>query len=171
MKYIGSYHQERIWFIDAFERGSLYDNGPVYHNIPLILHVKDGLDSEIVRKVLDFLSKKNEILRTEMVTVDNVVYQEVHEEENIPLQVLAMEEELSTEKAVEQLIQMNNCAFADGIEGVLCKAVILKGTGQDSFLLITFHHSICDETSKQLFKKNLFLCMNNLRMGKSQCFV
>ena len=39
MKIEASYHQERLWFIDRFESGSLYESAPVYHNIPLILEL------------------------------------------------------------------------------------------------------------------------------------
>lgn len=27
MKYVASYHQEKVWFIDKFERGTLYEGG------------------------------------------------------------------------------------------------------------------------------------------------
>ena len=29
-----SYHQERLWFIDQFENGNVYESAPTYHNIP-----------------------------------------------------------------------------------------------------------------------------------------
>ena len=36
-----TYHQERLWFIDAFERGRIYPGPPTYHNIPVWLRI-DG---------------------------------------------------------------------------------------------------------------------------------
>ena len=34
MKYVASYHQEKVWFIDKFERGTLYEGGPSFTQKP-----------------------------------------------------------------------------------------------------------------------------------------
>ena len=137
MQYIGSYHQEPIWFIDAFERGSLYDHGPVYHNIPLILQVRSGLSPETVMKTLAFLVQENEILRTEIVTVDNAVFQDVKECGVIPLQIIDRSaEQLTEDEIVALLLEVNNSAFRVGISGTLCKAAMLNVNSGESYLLV-----------------------------------
>ncbi|PIK73572.1 hypothetical protein CS379_07670, partial [Methylobacterium frigidaeris] len=37
-------HQERLWFVDRFERGVLYPAGPTYYNMPAVARVAAGLD-------------------------------------------------------------------------------------------------------------------------------
>ena len=39
-----SYHQERLWFIDRFEKGTVYESNPTYHNMPFLMHCRGQLD-------------------------------------------------------------------------------------------------------------------------------
>ena len=50
MKIEASYHQERLWFIDQFESGNLYESSPIYHNIPLILEIAGTVDAKILEQ-------------------------------------------------------------------------------------------------------------------------
>ncbi|SEA06395.1 amino acid adenylation domain-containing protein/thioester reductase domain-containing protein [Pseudobutyrivibrio sp. ACV-2] len=167
MKYVGSYHQERIWFIDAFERGSLYEGGPVYHNIPLILYAKDGFDKRTVRATLDFLAEQNEILRTRVVTVDNQVFQEISEDVTIPFCVIDKQNgNVTCDEAVDTLLKFNDEAFIKGISGSLIQAIMLNVNVCESYLLVTLHHLICDDTTKQLFKDAFLQVYQQLEAGE-----
>ena len=50
LKIEASYHQERLWFIDQFEAGTLYPSSPVYHNIPLILEISGALRIDLLEQ-------------------------------------------------------------------------------------------------------------------------
>ncbi len=167
MKYVGSYHQERIWFIDAFERGSLYDKGPVYHNIPLILYVKDGLNRNIVKKTLEFLESENEILRTKIVTTDNLVFQEVMEQVDVCFQCMYESKDLSSQEIIDKLLSLNSNSFSDGITDRLFKAYQLNTCKGESYLLIILHHSICDDYSKNLLKEEFITVYKQLENGET----
>jgi hypothetical protein len=39
-----TYHQERLWFIDEFERDRVYTGPPSYHNIPVLLRIRGEIN-------------------------------------------------------------------------------------------------------------------------------
>ena len=41
-----SYHEERLWFIDRFETGNVYESHPIYHNLPWLTHLHGPLDDQ-----------------------------------------------------------------------------------------------------------------------------
>ncbi|MCP5106030.1 MAG: AMP-binding protein, partial [bacterium] len=59
-----SYHQERLWFIDKFEAGNLYESSPLYHNVPLILEVTGTLDSRRLEQSIRETINRHAALRT-----------------------------------------------------------------------------------------------------------
>ncbi|WP_417873910.1 condensation domain-containing protein, partial [Xanthomarina gelatinilytica] len=92
MKILSSYHQQRLWFIDYFEKGDLYPDGPVYHNIPLIFSVKKQLSYEGVEKAVYQLLSKNEVLRTSFFRSEGTIFQEIHEIKEISISKILKKE-------------------------------------------------------------------------------
>ncbi len=68
-----SYHQERIWFINEFEKGKLYDSEPTYHNIPLIFKIKGTFDIAILEEVAKLIVCKHKVLRIQVIQNDESV--------------------------------------------------------------------------------------------------
>ncbi|MVT11422.1 non-ribosomal peptide synthetase [Chitinophaga tropicalis] len=70
-----THHQERLWFIDQFEKNYLYQGSPVYHNLPLIVRFNEkpdiGLLNDSIRKCID----RYAILRTTVVNRNSVPFQ------------------------------------------------------------------------------------------------
>jgi non-ribosomal peptide synthetase component F len=58
-----SYHQERLWFVDTFETGYLYDANPIYHNIALLLELNGEINQAALQTALDGLLARHAILR------------------------------------------------------------------------------------------------------------
>jgi amino acid adenylation domain-containing protein len=77
MEISASYHQERLWFIDTFEAGNIYEHNPVYHNIPLIMEIRGEVDKEKLEKSILEVIKRHEVLRTTIITKDNRPVQEI----------------------------------------------------------------------------------------------
>ena len=75
MKVRASYHQDRIFFIDDFERDALYKEGPAYHNIPLVFHNEQPFDYHIISNIIERLTAKYEVLRTGFLREDGVLFQ------------------------------------------------------------------------------------------------
>ena len=58
-----SYHQQRLWFIDKFERNVLYDGSPTYHNIPLIIDFEGVVEYQRLQESINYVVSQHRILR------------------------------------------------------------------------------------------------------------
>lgn len=150
MKIKASYHQERICFIDNFERKTLYENGPVYHNIPLLIKCDFALDYKITKKAIEQLILDNEILRTEIIEEDGVIYQRIDERDNyFEMEIL---EDYKAENPIDFLKERNERSFVNGLCAPYMKVYCLKVKVDEYYILFSMHHLICDSYSKELLK-------------------
>jgi amino acid adenylation domain-containing protein/thioester reductase-like protein len=156
-----------MWFIDAFERGALYPEGPVYHNVPLILKVRGRLDEETVRKALRHLTGSFEILRTRLVKERDTIYQEILEDVEPVFTVLRAPDIHDGESAVERLKELAFGAFRDGLEGALFRTWYLETRARANYLLLVLHHSLCDAPSKQMLRRAFIRAYRRLTAGEA----
>ena len=91
MKYVASYHQEKVWFIDDFERGTIYSGGPAYHNIPLILYSKLELNVSGIKKAFQKLCYTHEVLRTRILEEEGIIYQSICDEVDDTVEVFNLQ--------------------------------------------------------------------------------
>ena len=154
MKTKASYHQERLWFIDRFERGTLYPQGPVYHNIPLVWEFHDHVNQEALQQSINALIGKHEALRTVLVWEQEQLFQIVQEPAAVALEQWHLTEALTREAAITLLLEKNELAFQKGIDGLLYKFGLLNLADGKGFLLLTVHHALCDDTSVNLLKQD-----------------
>ncbi|NLR57678.1 amino acid adenylation domain-containing protein [Chitinophaga polysaccharea] len=152
MKFEASYHQERLWFIDKFEKGNIYDNSPVYHNVPIILHLHGVVDQEAMEMAIRELIQRHDALRTVFEQTDNLPYQQV--EEHIAFQLGTC----LTDHADEELITY---ALSLALQPMtflgepLIRGWLITSASKQSLLVISIHHSIIDKPSVQLFIQEL----------------
>eukprot|EP01039_Chlorochromonas_danica_P018633 gene18633-22453_t len=66
-----SFSQQRLWFIEHFLKGT-----SLYH-IPLYMKITGSLNKEALKKSLDHLVVRHESLRTKLVMVSGIGYQEI----------------------------------------------------------------------------------------------
>ena len=83
-----SYHQERLWFIDQFEIGNVYESAPTYHNIPLILHLKGDVDTDVLESSLNEIVQRHAILRTRFIADEGRGFQVITPSERLELKVV-----------------------------------------------------------------------------------
>lgn len=156
MEFKGSYFQERIWYNDAFEREVLSDEGPTYYNIPLIFRIDGVLDVACIRKTLEALMEKHEVLRTYLLMRDEDLFQDIQDNFEPILDVIDWSGDKKTnEAAIAFLKEMNEKAFKGGIGAQLFKSIYLKLDDEISFFMLTIHHGICDDISKDILKKDI----------------
>jgi amino acid adenylation domain-containing protein len=72
-----SAHQERMAFIDRFEKGVVYETSPIYHNLPLILRVPAVPDRTSLDARLSTVVNRHEVLRTNLFVAEDGVRQRV----------------------------------------------------------------------------------------------
>lgn len=141
-----SFAQQRLWFIEQL----LEDNNGLYH-IPTVLRVKGNLNEKALKQALDYLVSRHEILRTKVVTIDGVGFQEIMDEgTGFPLSFKDLTK--SKDEDIDSLIlQEISGPFAN--DKPLCRGLCLKVSEQERVLVITFHHMISDGWSVGIFNK------------------
>lgn len=60
--------QERLWFVDRFERGVLYPDGPTYYNMPAVARLDREPDPARLAAALERLMERHPALRTALAT-------------------------------------------------------------------------------------------------------
>ncbi|MFJ7794116.1 amino acid adenylation domain-containing protein [Pseudomonas sp. NPDC096950] len=145
-----SFHQERIWFVDTFESGYLYDANPIYHNIPLLLELRGAINQPALQSALDGLLARHDILRCRVVSDGASAWQRFDGEAVLPLTVVQALPEQIAARALEstrQPLQM------DG--GSLVRATLVHSDDHDAVLAIAVHHLLADRASMQVIRRDL----------------
>jgi glutamate-1-semialdehyde-2,1-aminomutase len=141
-------HQERLWFVDAFETGQVYASHPVYYNMPLVLELKGEINRTALEQAVHDLVRRHTALRTQiLLDEDEQPIQQIQPE---PAQVF-MELPACTDReaALAQILEEVEQPF-DLSADPLFRAVLVSAETPDTetaFLLLLAHHSIADMRS------------------------
>jgi amino acid adenylation domain-containing protein len=163
-----SYHQERLWFIDKFETGNLYEFSPVYHNIPLIVDVKGVLNIDLLEKSIRYIISRHAVLRTCIDTIDDRPIQRIAEIMDFKLSVLDLcgdnNRGIGLENAVALAVEESQRPFLLAKEPLI-RGQLIKVEDQRSLLVITIHHIIMDKYSLGILLREVLLyydaCLKN----------
>ncbi|HEY0366789.1 MAG TPA: amino acid adenylation domain-containing protein, partial [Pyrinomonadaceae bacterium] len=158
-----SYHQERLWFIDQFENGNVYESAPTYHNIPLILHLRGDVDTEVLESALNDIVERHAILRTRFVAEEGRVCQLITSGEKLELKVFECPDDGS--EAVEFALTESRRPFALD-EDLPIRATLSRLSATETLLLLTVHHIVADRHSLQLIAAELAEIYNALVEGR-----
>ncbi|MCP4176264.1 MAG: amino acid adenylation domain-containing protein, partial [bacterium] len=148
-----SYHQERLWFIDNFEKNNLYEGSPVYHNIPMIIKLNNKLNISHLEKSINKIISNHEILRTNIITEESVGYQIIHDNHKINISQ-NMLKDISLKLLTEEAIKESQKPI-DLEKDSLIKLNIFENSNEDVLLLIVIHHIIGDKISIRLIAEEL----------------
>ncbi|MGB5927399.1 MAG: amino acid adenylation domain-containing protein, partial [Cyclobacteriaceae bacterium] len=147
-----SYIQERFWFIDTFEKNNLYEGGPVYHNLPLVINIQGSLSVESLRKSIILLLERHEILRCTLGQENDRPQLLVHENLPVPVQILPYPTLGENESILDSIRQVINEPF-ELDEGPLHRITLFTDE-EDHYVIWTFHHMVADrESLKVLFNE------------------
>jgi len=141
-----SFAQQRLWFIEQL----LVDNNGLYH-IPIVIRIKGNLNEKALKQALDYLVSRHEILRTRLVTVDGIGYQDILDSDlgfSLAFKDLTKSKDKNINSFVSYEISRH---FAS--DEVLCRGLCIKLSEQERVLVIIFHHVISDGWSIGIFNK------------------
>ncbi len=134
-----SFAQERLWIIDQF------DPGPIY-NIPFQIRFPGAVDQPALRKTLGEIVRRHEALRTTFHTENEVSVQRIHPARPFELPVAdlsgmppALRDAETSRLALQENVYRFNLS-----EGPLFRALLVKLHEYDSVLLLTMHHIVSD---------------------------
>ncbi|MFG1425019.1 amino acid adenylation domain-containing protein [Roseixanthobacter glucoisosaccharinicivorans] len=142
-----SFHQERLWFVDRFERGVLYPAGPTYYNMPVIARIDGGLETARLERAAQRLVARHEILRMALATREERPALDIRVEARLPI----TEIEVSPGAGLTALEEASRQSFALDTAPLARLTLCRERNGGTNFtatwLALTAHHGIADKAS------------------------
>lgn len=146
-----TFSQQRLWFIDQFEGSSSH------YNVPYGLHLRGSLDLEALRRALQSIVDRHDVLRARFVSEGGEPRQQIESQLDCPCPLYDLAD-LEPQKRKEELERLSDEAAYqpfDLSKPPLFRFRLLK-TGDDEHILIyNFHHIIYDGWSMGIFYREL----------------
>ena len=135
-----SFAQQRLWFLDQLEPGS------ISYNIPSALKIHGRLNVEILENCIQILTKRHESLRTTFPNERGKPIQKISPDSDFYLEILDISKIAENEREVEstKLVQKEFQTSFDLINGPLFRVNLIKLSDEDFIFLINMHHIISD---------------------------
>ncbi|PTH83128.1 non-ribosomal peptide synthetase, partial [Streptomyces sp. A244] len=145
-----SFAQQRLWFLDQLEPGS------VEYNLPMYLPWDGDLDVAILGKALTEVVTRHEVLRTRLVAdADGVPHQVIDPPTEFMLPVVDLSGCAEPVREAERLAFLDTMAPFRLAEGPLVRATLIRlGEGQH-LLALMMHHVVSDEWSARILQREL----------------
>jgi amino acid adenylation domain-containing protein len=158
--------QERMWFLSRFEESSSA------YCIPIALRLRGRLDVEALRRSLERIVARHEILRTRYVVIDGTPFQQVLAPSRFELMV-----EADQECGGDPLVRAGRPRPAEADQGVGCgpggppyfaawemgvdsplRVRLVRSDPEDHLLVLVIHHIASDGWSKSVLFRELEAC-------------
>ncbi|HEY8207242.1 MAG TPA: MupA/Atu3671 family FMN-dependent luciferase-like monooxygenase [Myxococcaceae bacterium] len=157
-----SFAQQRLWYLDQLEPGN------AAYNNPAGLRMTGPLDAGALRRSLEEVVRRHEVLRTRFVTRDGRAAQEIEPSLEVPLPL----EDLSAlggaerDAAARRRLTEEAARPFDLARGPLLRALLLRLGAREHFLLVTMHHIISDGWSAGVLLQELALLYGAYSTGR-----
>jgi len=147
-----SFHQERLWFIDRFEAGSLYPSHPVYHNIPLLIQLRGTIDPTLLSESLNTIVARHQALHTPVSMEGDRLFGVV-DPAPMPFEVIDSRH-ADPATTYESAIAASRRPI-DPTASPLAFAALFDGSETEALLLVTVHHLAADRPSMTILVTEL----------------
>ena len=156
-----SYHQERIWFIDKFERGNLYEKSPVYHNIPLIIEIDKEIDENILEKAVNSTIANLKIFRSQFYSKNEKPYCRFKAESPV---ISVCKQVIGKDNPEEKIQEEVHKPFSLETDTLLRIKVL--SASDKTLVVITSHYIINDRESLSILTKHIWKNYKQLEKGE-----
>ena len=146
-----SFAQQRLWFLEQLDVGT-----PTY-NLPFSVRLTGLLDITILEQSINEIVRRHETLRTTFAMANGQAVTVIAPTLNLALPVKDLrslsenERKIAAQKAALSQAQQ----YFDLTQSPLFRVLLLRLDEEESILLITFHHTIFDGWSIDLFLKEV----------------
>ena len=157
-----SFAQQRLWFLGQMEGGS-----EAYH-VPLQVRLRGALDVEALRRALDRIVARHEVLRTTFAVMEGEPVQRIQavEQARFELREEDLGERAETSGELARRIQEEAGRPFDLGSGPLIRGQLLQMAEDEHVLVITMHHIVTDEWSMGIFLNELNTLYGAYREGQ-----
>ncbi|HEY3581566.1 MAG TPA: condensation domain-containing protein, partial [Pyrinomonadaceae bacterium] len=135
-----SFAQQRLWFLDRL------DSGSTAYNVPLAVRLSGSLNVEVLKRTLNEVVRRHEVLRTTLDEVDGEPRQIVSPPAPVSVLLLDLcelgkaEQEMALKRHLNEAMEQQ----FDLANGPLLKVELLKLADDEHVLILTMHHIITD---------------------------
>jgi amino acid adenylation domain-containing protein len=156
-----SFAQQRLWFVDNLQ-------GSLHYNQTSILSIIGQLDVSGLRKALESIVNRHEILRTNVIETDNSHVQVVKPRQSFDLKLRS----LLNIKPDVQSVEIENyaskaCALPfDLKEDLLLRAELLELSPENHVLILSTHHIAFDGVSLGILSQELTVFYDSYLTGQ-----
>ncbi|MEV6868817.1 amino acid adenylation domain-containing protein, partial [Streptosporangium subroseum] len=144
-----SFAQQRLWFLDQLEPGS------VEYNVPVALRLAGALDAAALSAALDAVVERHEVLRTRFVAVDGVAHQVIDPPSGFGLGIVDLTGEPDGQVRAEEMVAADAVAPFDLAVGPLFRGRLIRLASDDHVLSLCMHHVVSDEWSAAVLRREL----------------
>src|ERR1051325_5770428 len=158
-----AFAQQRLWSLGPIEGAS-----EAYH-IPLRMRMRGALDAGALRRALDRIVARHEVLRTTFAVVEGEPVQRIQEVEQacFELREEDLRERGETSEEVARRMEEEGERPFDLTRGPLIRGQLLQVAEDEHILLITMHHIVFDEWSLGIFLNELNTLYAAFREGQA----
>ncbi|MFK2853146.1 condensation domain-containing protein, partial [Dyella humi] len=160
-----SWSQQRLWFLDQLDRAA-----SVAYHLPAALRIEGPLDVLALRRALDQIVARHEILRTVFTNQDGVPVQRLDAAQTgFALQIVdlgGLDRDWAQTEVVRRA-QEENLAPFDLSQGPLVRGQLLQLAKDEHVLLITQHHIVSDGWSIKVLIRELGVLYDACMRGEA----
>jgi amino acid adenylation domain-containing protein len=146
-----SFAQQRLWFIDQLEPGSSA------YNIPFALRLTGELDVRALRRSVDLIAARHEVLRTRFLEVDGEPVQRIDTPAPVPMPLVDLSG-LSERRREAEALRLARAQAAwpfDLAAGPVLRAGLLRVAGDEHAALFNVHHVASDGWSTGILVREI----------------
>ncbi|NDU72008.1 amino acid adenylation domain-containing protein [Actinomadura sp. DSM 109109] len=152
-----SFSQERLWVLEQLQPGQ------ATYNVAVAVRLRRELDPARLRAALTELADRHEVLRTSVTTVEGRPFQLVHESVDVELREIELGGpdlgggggEAEALSRARRLLDAEARRLFDLGTAPLWRACLIRSSGTDHVLGLTFHHLITDGWSSGVLLRDL----------------
>ena len=146
-----SFAQQRLWFLSQLEPAS------AAYNVPVRLRLKGKLDPSALRRSLNEIVRRHEVLRTSFPATDGEAEQKIAAQMDVAVEEIdlsGLDPARRTEQE-EKLTREKTSAPFDLSQGPLLRVALLRLAEDEHLLLAVMHHIVSDDWSIRTMVREL----------------
>ena len=156
-----SFAQQRLWFLDQLEPGS------VEYIVPMPVTLRGVVDVRTLNAALNAITRRHEVLRTRLVAgTDGTAYQVIDPPDPLPLPVVDASGASDSRDTAKQLVEADAATPFDLSAGPLIRAWLIRVNAEEHVLALCAHHVVFDEWSARIFRRELTLLCEAFSAGE-----
>ncbi|REG14197.1 amino acid adenylation domain-containing protein, partial [Archangium gephyra] len=158
-----SFAQQRLWFLDQLEQGS------VFYNVPAVVRLRGELKTEALERSFEELVRRHEALRTTFRVENGEPVQVISEEPRLAFSVeeLSALPEAGREAEARRRSEEEAQRPFDLAQGPLLRTKLLKLGELEHVLVLVMHHIVSDGWSMGILVRELAGLYEAYSQGKS----